>query len=58
MFCCSVLVMDGGKKAPMDQAAKSRIMRSEAKKDGAGGQVQKGSFGARAQSGADKNAKK
>ena len=51
--------MEGGKKStPMDQAAKSRIMSSEAKKPGAGGQVQKGSFGSRAQSSADKNANK
>ena len=51
--------MDGGKKStPMDQAAKSRIMSSQAQKPGAGGQIEKGSFGARAQSAADKNANK
>ena len=46
--------MDGGKKTPMDQEAKARIMSSEAKKSD--GQVSKGSFAARAQSAADKNA--
>ncbi len=49
--------MDGGKKStPMDQAAKSRIMSAEATKPGAGGEVQKDSFGATAQAAADKNA--
>ena len=46
--------MDGGKKkTDMDQAAKARIMSSEAKKND--GQVDKGTFGTRAQSAADKH---
>lgn len=49
--------MDSGrKKTPMDQAAKSRIMSANAKKPEAGGQIKSGSFPARAQSAADKNA--
>ncbi len=40
----------------MDQEAKSRIMKAEAKKPGADGKVAAGSFGARAQAAADKNA--
>ena len=48
--------MGGGKKStPMSQPAKSRIMSAEAQKPGAGGQISSGSWGARAQSSADKN---
>ena len=43
----------GGKKHPMTQDDKSRIMSSQAKQHG--GQTEKGSFAARAQSAADKN---
>ena len=41
-------------KNPMTQEAKGRIMSNEAKQND--GKVEKGSFGARAQSAADKNA--
>ena len=42
-----------GKKTPMDQPAKARIMAAQAKKND--GQIEKGTFAARAQSAADKN---
>lgn len=48
--------MDGEKKSkPMDQAAKSRIMSAEAKKEENKGQISSGSWPARAQAAADKN---
>ena len=48
--------MDGGKKVtPMDQEDKARIMSANAKKPGAGGEIQSDTFPARAQSAADKN---
>ena len=43
----------GGKKHPMTQDAKARIMSTQAKQHG--GQTEKGSFAARTQSAADKN---
>ena len=46
--------MDNGeKKTPMDAEAKSRIMSAEAKKKN--GQIEEGSFPARAQAAADRN---
>lgn len=52
--------MDSGgnskKSTPMDAAAKSRIMSSYAKKPGSGGQIKSGTFPARAQAAADRNA--
>lgn len=50
--------MDGGSKKPMDQAAKARIMSSQAQKPGAGGKIESGTFGSRTQSAADKNSNK
>lgn len=47
---------DTQKKTPMDQTAKARIMSTQAKQHG--GITDKGSFAARAQSAADKNANK
>lgn len=49
--------MDGGSKQ-MDQAAKARIMSSQAQKPGAGGKIESGTFASRAQSAADKNSNK
>ena len=43
----------GGKKHPMTQADKARVMSTQAKQHG--GQTEKGSFAAKAQSAADKN---
>jgi hypothetical protein len=54
-----ILRMDGGgKKTPMDQDAKARIMSANAKKPENEGQTKPGTFPARAQSAADKNANK
>jgi hypothetical protein len=51
--------MEGGdKKTPMDQDAKARIMRANAKKPENEGETKAGSFPARAQAAADKNANK
>lgn len=50
--------MDGGSKKQMDQEAKARIMSSEAKKPGAGGNIESGTFASRTQSAADKNSNK
>ena len=46
--------MDGGKKTPMDAAAKSRIMSSAGKETG--GHYDKGGWPSRGQAAADKNA--
>ena len=45
--------MDGGKKTPMDDAAKERVMSSAGKETG--GQYEKGSWPATGQAAADKN---
>ena len=46
--------MDGGKKTPMDAAAKAKVMSSAGKETG--GQYEKGGWPARGQAAADKNA--
>jgi len=46
----------GGQKTPMTKDASARIQSTQAKQHG--GQTEKGSFPARAQAAADKNAKK